>query len=305
MELFDYADSRLGSSITCSCPSTTTYEVENLINHREQNQIDSGTAYQLPLLVGSRGGFMAESFVRPPADIIITLPYQISLAAVIINPCIRLGQTRVASIFTQGNKQRWEFAGRLVWSTGIGSGARSKYGLHNTDVQPEMIQQAKTVCLRHPDASTWSSIQTIPASALHFVKSIRVSITSMHDLHALGLGGIEIWGQPSQRMPESERVRAWEYAYQALKSKEHIETPMPANPKTTSEYPAEFIDSITQNLMTDPVILPSGVRCDRSTIARHLLGHQTDPFTGLALNYDQVKPDLALKLRIQRWVDHQ
>lgn len=41
-------------------------------------------------------------------------------------------------------------------------------------------------------------------------------------------------------------------------------------------------------LMTDPVILPSGIIMDRAIIARHLLNSQTDPFNRQPLTEEQL-----------------
>jgi len=55
--------------------------------------------------------------------------------------------------------------------------------------------------------------------------------------------------------------------------------------------------------MTDPVVLPSSkVTVDRSTIARHLLSDQTDPFNREPLTMDKVKSNEALKLEIEQWI---
>ncbi|CAG2117927.1 unnamed protein product, partial [Medioppia subpectinata] len=71
-----------------------------------------------------------------------------------------------------------------------------------------------------------------------------------------------------------------------------------------NDVPEEFTDPIMSSLMSDPVILPnSGVRVDRSTIARHLLSDQTDPFTRAPLTMDLVVPDIELKQRIKAFVE--
>ncbi|XP_016853785.2 ubiquitin conjugation factor E4 A isoform X1 [Anolis carolinensis] len=65
----------------------------------------------------------------------------------------------------------------------------------------------------------------------------------------------------------------------------------------------EFLDPIMSTLMTDPVLLPSSrVTVDRSTIARHLLSDQTDPFNRSPLTMDQIRPNTELKERIQQWL---
>uniref|UniRef100_M3XZG1 Ubiquitin conjugation factor E4 n=1 Tax=Mustela putorius furo TaxID=9669 RepID=M3XZG1_MUSPF len=65
----------------------------------------------------------------------------------------------------------------------------------------------------------------------------------------------------------------------------------------------EFLDPIMSTLMSDPVVLPSSrVTVDRSTIARHLLSDQTDPFNRSPLTMDQIRPNTELKEKIQRWL---
>lgn len=67
--------------------------------------------------------------------------------------------------------------------------------------------------------------------------------------------------------------------------------------------PDEFLDPIMSSLMMDPVILPSSrITVDRSTIARHLLSDQSDPFNRSPLTMDQVKRDVELKTKIDAWI---
>ncbi|XP_062894645.1 ubiquitin conjugation factor E4 A isoform X2 [Mobula hypostoma] len=69
------------------------------------------------------------------------------------------------------------------------------------------------------------------------------------------------------------------------------------------DAPDEFLDPIMSTLMTDPVLLPSSrVTVDRSTIARHLLSDQTDPFNRSPLTMDQIKPNSEIREKIQQWL---
>ncbi|KAL2085833.1 hypothetical protein ACEWY4_019153 [Coilia grayii] len=73
--------------------------------------------------------------------------------------------------------------------------------------------------------------------------------------------------------------------------------------ETYSEAPDEFLDPIMSTLMLDPVVLPSSnVTVDRSTIARHLLSDQTDPFNRSPLTMDQIRPNEELKQQILQWL---
>jgi len=69
------------------------------------------------------------------------------------------------------------------------------------------------------------------------------------------------------------------------------------------EPPDAFLDPIMQTIMEDPVLLPnSGITVDRSTIERHLLSSQTDPFSRAPLSIEELKPDETLKTRIDAWL---
>nr|CAD7197323.1 unnamed protein product [Timema douglasi] len=70
-----------------------------------------------------------------------------------------------------------------------------------------------------------------------------------------------------------------------------------------SDAPEEFLDPIMSTLMLDPVILPSSrTTVDRSTIARHLLSDQSDPFNRAPLTMDMVRSNDLLKEQITAWV---
>ncbi|XP_050300790.1 ubiquitin conjugation factor E4 A [Anthonomus grandis grandis] len=84
----------------------------------------------------------------------------------------------------------------------------------------------------------------------------------------------------------------------ARKAEEHK-----ANEEAMAEAPEHFLDPIMSTLMTDPVQLPSSKQIvDRTTIARHLLSDQSDPFNRSPLSMDQVIPQTELKAEIEKWV---
>lgn len=68
------------------------------------------------------------------------------------------------------------------------------------------------------------------------------------------------------------------------------------------DAPEEFLDPIMSTIMDDPVVLPSsGITLDRSTIARHLLSDQTDPFNRSPLTMEMATPNVDLKNKILEW----
>lgn len=56
-------------------------------------------------------------------------------------------------------------------------------------------------------------------------------------------------------------------------------------------------------LMTDPMILPSGNRIDRKTIAQHALSDPTDPFNRQPIVMDELKSDDDLRKKIEAFVE--
>ncbi|KAJ8320744.1 hypothetical protein KUTeg_002331 [Tegillarca granosa] len=71
------------------------------------------------------------------------------------------------------------------------------------------------------------------------------------------------------------------------------------------DIPDEFKDPLMDTLMKEPVILPSGTVMDRPIIVRHLLNSQTDPFNRQPLTEEELKPDHALKAKIETWMKKQ
>lgn len=75
------------------------------------------------------------------------------------------------------------------------------------------------------------------------------------------------------------------------------------NQEALTDAPDEYLDPIMSTLMLDPVTLPSSnVTVDRTTIARHLLSDQSDPFNRSPLTMDQVITNVTLKAEIEGWV---
>lgn len=84
---------------------------------------------------------------------------------------------------------------------------------------------------------------------------------------------------------------------------QEVEQRQKLNDEALVNPPDDFLDPILSSLMKDPVILPSSkVTVDRSTISRHLLSDQSDPFNRSPLSMDQVIPNIELKAEIDKWM---
>ena len=77
-----------------------------------------------------------------------------------------------------------------------------------------------------------------------------------------------------------------------------------AEERLLEDCPEEFLCPIMSVIMTDPVTLPSSKQTvDRTTIARHLLSDQSDPFNRAPLTMDMVEPHQELRDRVRLWME--
>ncbi|KAJ2887760.1 RING finger protein 37, partial [Coemansia aciculifera] len=283
IELFDYADTRLGTTISLTSPSNDLHEPTNLLNKQDDQSPDTIGGVG----VGRGRGFMAESFVKPPTDLTLTFPHPITIASIQVDPRIRQSSAKSISIFipTTQKDSKWTLVGRMTWNDGEEGKDTAACALYNRDLSPQTISSSGQRGGVVSSGVRWEAVE-LPPHFLLSVPSIKVRVSAMHQAHAPGFGRIEVWAQPSQRLLPQQRAQTWTHVRQALRPPT---PPLPASGELANPscYPQEFIDSITLSPMWDPVMLPSGVRCDRSTIERHWKRSQTDPFTGLALDIEQ------------------
>ncbi len=69
------------------------------------------------------------------------------------------------------------------------------------------------------------------------------------------------------------------------------------------DIPEDFICPISQDLMKDPVKLPtSNTIVDRAIIKEHLLNNEIDPFSRAPLSYKDLIEQPELKRRIEEWI---
>eukprot|EP00727_Mastigamoeba_balamuthi_P005555 m51a1_g1619 hypothetical protein (1130) ;mRNA; r:224458-228807 len=107
------------------------------------------------------------------------------------------------------------------------------------------------------------------------------------------------WAQESAVVSADEAAELRQVIARATKIKSSDEV----LEEMLGDIPDEFVDPLMGQLMTDPVLLStSQMIVDRSTIARHLMTNNLDPFSRTPLTIDQVKPVDDLRERIQAFV---
>ncbi|XP_026199596.1 RING finger protein 37 isoform X3 [Anabas testudineus] len=152
------------------------------------------------------------------------------------------------------------------------------------------------------------------------VTQLRVNIPCGGAASALGLKALAVWGQPARCCPaeEVERIKRVHEANerQLLQPvlfdssvRKTKQPPQTATPPSSLSIPQEFLDPITQEIMTLPMLLPSGVSVDSTTLEEYQKREATwgrapnDPFTGVPFtSTSQPLPNPQLKSRIDHFV---
>nr|XP_020449627.1 RING finger protein 37 isoform X2 [Monopterus albus] len=155
--------------------------------------------------------------------------------------------------------------------------------------------------------------------SLGAVTQLRVTVPFGGAASALGLKALAVWGQPARCCPaeEVERIKRVHEASERLLSQplcfvppvRQIQQPVQAATPPSLSTPEEFLDPITQEVMTLPMLLPSGVSLDNTTLEEYHKREATwgrppnDPFTGVPFtSTSQPLPNPQLKTRIDRFL---
>ena len=72
--------------------------------------------------------------------------------------------------------------------------------------------------------------------------------------------------------------------------------------RLVTSVPRSFLCPISMELMTQPVVSPSGITYDRQSLANWIEAHHTDPATQAPLKIDHLYPNLVLRDMIQEWL---
>ncbi|XP_071570715.1 RING finger protein 37 [Temnothorax nylanderi] len=289
--LLNFCDPRLCPEIKCSAVSTDGYEVTNLIS-------DSGK------------GYLAYSCIKPPIHIDITFLCNVSLNHVLIWPAV--GSQKSSGFQLSSRNTNDNNIPYTLLSSGFLGSHDAGLLFYSGDIDPTGIPTPANFLRRY-----------IKTSMRHLTKYAHVlRITICKTVNSVpALGKIEVWGTVSPRCGKDVVA-----SVHTLWAKRQAPSPLHVTEfktDTTSidtrdnrlkndatlEVPESFLDSITWELMTQPVILPSGNVIDQTTLEKHekneaIWGRPlSDPFTGLGFNDDR-RPVMAtaLKSRIDKFL---
>uniref|UniRef100_A0A8C1S0X1 U-box domain containing 5 n=1 Tax=Cyprinus carpio TaxID=7962 RepID=A0A8C1S0X1_CYPCA len=252
-----------------------------------------------------RRGFKLEYFLRPPVH--VTLSFQVKMEL------CRLDFELWPWGMDQGRTSR-----RLeILTCSEGDGDRFEL-VSRCDLQEEL-----RVCFLNPAfkprAPFSDAPPQMPAGAktqelwrrgsLGSVAQLRVSIPYSGAASALGIKTLAVWALPSRCCPASQLEKIWDVHLNSLKKTVHLTVVPPKLDPVPTDIPTpeEFLDPLTQELMVFPMILPSGMVIDNSTLEEYQKREATwgrlpnDPFTGVPFTQNSKPiPNPLLKSRIDR-----
>ncbi|XP_018426200.1 PREDICTED: RING finger protein 37 [Nanorana parkeri] len=316
--------------IACNKISADGYEVENLITED---------------LAKRNRGFRCEYFIKPPVHITFTFPFNIDICRINIDTSSG-GHPPFTGmeIFTatSTNKMCWnsQESGQPVM---VGQGADKelfalvgKVLLRN---QSKATFNNRSFKSRHPFHHTdsvmsyhGSSCQDLWNKGQHSlgnVTHLKICITHIAGGAPCSIKRVEVWGQPSKTCPKEAVESVYQVAVLSLSNS--FGQPQPASPMESNhmsysnsdnaqhslselanilqDVPEEFLDPITLEIMSFPMILPSGKVVDQNTLDKCNQSEASwgrmpsDPFTGVPYTpQSQPLPHPSLKARVDYYL---
>ncbi|CAK9795276.1 RING finger protein 37 [Anthophora plagiata] len=289
---FNFCDPRLRPEIQCSTVSTEGYEITNLINDSDK-------------------GFLAYACIKPPVNIDITFLCNICVSHILIWPQVGLQKSSGFQLYAKtSNDNSVPYS---LLATGFLNSSNTGLLFYPHNVNHETISVPENFLKRY--------IKPSLCYLSTYISSLRICICKTEN-SVPALGKIEVWGTVSPRCGKDTVASIFTlWSKQQSTILESVEKPEVTNlPVTTIDnnkeilesslqVPECFLDAITYEIMTQPILLPSGKIIDQTTLLKHeeseaLWGRRlTDPFTGLPFSEDR-KPVIAsaLKIRIDKFL---
>lgn len=296
----NFCDDIVGTRIDVDQICADGYEVGNLINPT------------------NRCGFMAEYFIKPPVSVVLTFPAPTEIG------WIGIGLVRGPIKVT----------GLELWVS------------HTLQAEDDFVFLAKNY--GSPDDAVWfanrsyvprgpftklsmplGEMKTKPVPQIlrstncRLVCRLKIKVVRVRGSTSVGLGFCQVWGQPMSTCCnlalQRELILKSTSLRQPLISRASSATATSTAPSALQsclgavapelEIPVDFQDALTCELMTQPVLLPSGQVVDQSTLDKHVESElkwgrpACDPFTGVPLSGDSKPLCLPeLKSRIDHFV---
>ena len=297
--------------IQCDKACVDGHEVTNLVSGRS----------------GQSSSFLAESFIKPPVNVTVRFPCNVDLARIVLNSSHGAQRSCGFDIYSYCGKRRSSWLLDNVAMTcadkdeckifsPIGKGIAedaSVFCFVNRRYRERHEVGHRMSSRLHP-SSTFSEFTLANRYAKHTssVSELTIRITRVAGSGVCAIRWLEVWGQPSyccapEVVTKVEMLKAGLFTPPLV-----TEFTQPViSRKLTEEtgIPPDFIDPITQELMSVPVLLPSGNSVDQSTADRYVQEEAkwgrppSDLFTGVVFSAaHKPVPNVGLKMRIDKFL---
>lgn len=318
--------------IHCNKICADGYEVENLISSDP---------------VKRHRGFHAEYFIKPPIDITVSFPFNIEICQ--INVCISTAghqscigldirtctsSTRSTWSILEDNKdfQGQAFSDKDVFTL-VGKALlkeHSEVSFRNKVFVPRFPFDKANLDLLNVDSllqELWNKGPTVVTNVSH----LKVCVTHVTGGYLPYIKKVEVWGQPAKCCPSQVLDNVLKVYLASVPQKPSLQLDVFSVPaekdlitffpsteaqptsfkmmETFDTVPEEFLDPITLEIMTLPMLLPSGKVIDQSTLEKYNKSEASwgripnDPFTGVAYNlHCKPVPHPPLKARIDHFL---
>ncbi|XP_029115478.1 RING finger protein 37 [Scleropages formosus] len=299
-----------GTTVNCNKLCADGYDVSNLLSAEAELRAK---------------GFRLEYFLRPPVQVTLSFQFQVEICRVDVTlwpQVMDQGQvTRGVEIHTSSDPipdgpgphpDCGQF--RLVGRCELKDCARVSFALPFFRSRPPFPHSAPDP---PPDASRLELWSRGPQS-LTSVTQLRVSLPYGGAGSPLGLKALSVWGLPTRCCPPQVLGRILKAHQESQKrpspppvlpQPQPLTPPSPISTVPDLDIPEEFLDPLTQEVMTVPLLLPSGVVIDSSSLETYQRQEATwgrppnDPFTGVPFSREsQPLPNPDLKGRIDRFL---
>lgn len=290
--MINFLHPKLLPSVYCSDIADDGYKVENLIS---SNPIDQSM------------GFMAYPVLKPPIDVIFTLSCDIELRSIIMFTKLGSLKSTAFEVFIKSKAGEYILIGscyNLIEDEVTWTSSSTNHPSETIDENRKFLKFFRTLGHRRT------------------IRTVKICIKSTARCAPV-VKRIEILGIPSRQIPVPEQNDIWRkwnnrsnqmLCIQYNQDQKTVKAAAAAKTTVNSQkdddfVPEEYLDTITYEIMSLPMILPSGKILDKSTLDKHNRMEEcwgrspTDPFTGVAFNEFR-KPILnaALKTQIDRFL---
>jgi len=328
MAAINFCDGNMGTRITCDKVYCDGYSPENLLQQQT-----------LSVYGGGNKGFLAESYIKPPINLTLHFPCNIDIEK--ISVCGKEGRqrSRGVEIFVANDNVKAQslqevlnadlsslkqYVSELRFSSAGALYADEQEDLfifrnYNFKASPPLVNlkkgQSRLCSLVCKERSLIGRVSSVSHIVVRITKSVIGCVAAV--------GWLEVWAQPSRTCPagitkEIIQVHSsmFNQADPSGQSKPKNTVDDTANKPKLHEsvekdvdIPADFLDALTNHLMSLPVMLPSSHSIDQTSLDRHnaqeaVWGRPpSDPFTGLRYTSTRKPlPHSTLKLRIDQFL---